>query len=82
MRLRAVEVYKMFEEFYDGRVSENKKEVMSDLEMFLNRYSITTKFMVVLQRCRQKGGIIELCVRVRLCDDENEFMDFGMLRTI
>lgn len=82
MRLRAVEVYKMFEEFYDGRVSENKKEVMSDLEMFLNRYSITTKFMVVLQRCRQKGGTIELNVRVRLCDDENEFMDFGMLRTI
>lgn len=80
--MRNEEVYRLFNEFYDGRVSPNKKEVMSDLEMYLNRYNVVAKFVVILQRCRQTVEGIELDVRVRLRDDENEFMDFHMIRKV
>ena len=80
--MRNEEIYRLFNEFYDGRVSPNKKEVMSDLEMYLNRYNVVAKFMVILQRCRQTVEGIELDVRVRLRDDENEFMDFHMIRKV
>lgn len=82
-KLRAVEVREMFNEFYEGRVNENKKEVIGDLDMFLNRYYFATKYVVELERCRQNKGMIELYVRVSVSEDtEHEFMDFMMTRTI
>lgn len=81
-KLRTVEVREMFNEFYDGRVSPNKSEVIGDLDMFLNRYYFATKYVAELMRCRQVKGRIEVDVRVSVVDMENEFMDFHLERIV
>lgn len=77
-KLRGVEVFDLVKDFYGEIVNENKKEVLNDLLMFLNRYEITTKYVVELLKVRQNKKEISVDIRVSVVDTENEFMDFGM----
>ena len=77
-----VEVFEMFKGFYGNKVSDNKKEVLNDLLVFLNRYEATTKYVVESIKWTQSKNIISVDTRVSLADDEDEFRDFYMVTSI